>query len=73
MASALRGYPDDADRDRELEGLLEAWTRTGCKNCCVLTFDRQSEMNCKGLVIKVAAVWRKHVPPAASAHGPEVS
>lgn len=73
MASALRGYPDDADRDRELEGLLEASTRTGCKNCCVLTFDRQSEMNYKVLGSKVAAVRRKHVPPAASAHGPEVS
>ena len=41
MASALRGYPDDADRDREPEGLLEASTRTGCKNCCEITFPRQ--------------------------------
>lgn len=49
---------DGANKDRELEGLLEASKKTGCKNCSVITFDRQETILYKGLPVKIQSAWR---------------
>ena len=45
-----------SDYERELGGLLAASEYTGCRNCRVITFDREDTMEYHGLTVRVSSV-----------------
>ena len=49
---------DEQTFSRELRGLKTASDITGCKNCTIITFDEERELEYEGLTIKILAAWK---------------
>lgn len=49
---------DQATRERELRGLRAAMKATGCKNCCIVTFDEEDETDLDGVAVKIVPAWK---------------
>lgn len=45
-------------RRREIEGLLEAATATGCNNLTIITVDEETDLMADGKEIKVVCAWK---------------
>ena len=49
----------DADtRAREIEGLLEASSITGCESLTVIAVDEEAELAVSGKIIRVIPAWK---------------
>ena len=49
---------DENTKNRELKGLKCAFEATGCKECMIITFDEEEEIQHEGLAVKVIPVWK---------------
>lgn len=49
---------DIETRNRELRGLKTASEITGCRNCTIVTFDEEAELDYLGLKVKVVPAWK---------------
>ena len=49
---------DEQTFSRELRGLKTASDITGCKNCTIITFDEERELEYEGLTIKILPAWK---------------
>lgn len=49
---------DDSTRNRELRGLKIASDVTGCRNCQIVTFEEEENINYEGLTVDVLPVWK---------------
>lgn len=49
---------DDETREREIKGLLEASSITGCNNLLIITNDEEGELVKDGKTIKIMPAWK---------------
>lgn len=49
---------DNDTLNRELRGIKTAADMTGCRNCVIVTFDEEDELEYDGLLVKVIPAWK---------------
>ncbi len=50
---------DSGAREREIGGLLEASSATGCDNLSIITVDEETELTVNGKSIRVTPAWKR--------------
>lgn len=58
LVQVCRMLGDEQTFSRELRGLKIASDITGCKNCAIITFDEERELEYEGLTIKILPAWK---------------
>lgn len=49
---------DPDTRTRELRGIKTAALTTGCRNCCIVTFDEEETLTYDDITVKVIPLWK---------------